>query len=177
MMLKVLNLVSAGNGKRRARQRDSSLEVDQTLELSSIEGVSSSPGFVFSCLFFKILAFVPVGFPFPDTDLDLDSMIFPVEPKGDEGLAFYGGGFEKLGDFGFVKQQLARSFRVVLLVAGALVRLNIGVVEECLLILNTRERVVEIGEAGTNRLHLCAGQTNAGLDLFQDLIIMKCSPI
>jgi hypothetical protein len=153
------------------------LKADRTLELSAIEGVGGSPGFVFSCLFLKILAFVPVGFAFADTDLDFDAMIFPVEAKGDEGLALYGAGFEKLSDFGFMKQQLARSFRIVLLVAGAFVRLNIGVVKKYFLIFNTRERVAEIGESGANGLHLSTGQTDAGLYLFQDLIIMRCSPI
>ena len=152
-------------------------QADRTLELSAIEGIGSSPGFVFGGLFFKILAFVPVGFAFADADLDFDSMILPVEAKGDEGQAFYGAGFEKLSDLGFMKQQLARPFRFVLLVAGAFVRLNIGVVKKYLLIFNPRERVAEIGESGSNGLHFGTGQTDAGLYLFQDLKIMKCSPI
>ena len=152
-------------------------QADRTLELSAIEGIGSSPGFVFGGLFFKILAFVPVGFAFADADLDFDSMILPVEAKGDQGQTFYGAGFEKLSDLGFMKQQLARPPRIVLLVAGAFVRLNIGVVKKHLLIFNPRERVAEIGEAGANGLHLGTSQTDASLYLFQDLKIMKCSPI
>jgi hypothetical protein len=56
---------------------------DRTLEFSAIEGVGGSPGFVFGCFFFKILAFIGMGFAFADADLDFDSMILPVEAKSD----------------------------------------------------------------------------------------------
>jgi hypothetical protein len=149
----------------------------QILEFSAIKGVGGSPGFIFSSFFFKVLAFVCVGFASADADLDLHALILPVEAKGDEGLAFYGAGFEQLSNFGFMQQQLTRAFSIVLLMAGALVRLDVRVVKERFLVFDSREGTTEVGEAGTNRFHLGAGEADAGFELVQDLIIVKCSPI
>ena len=149
----------------------------QILEFSAIKGVDGSPGLLFGRFFFKILPFVCVGFAPADADLDLHSTIFPVEAKGDEGLSFYSRGFEQLCNFGLMQQQLPGAFSIVLLVAGALVRLDVCVVEECLLVFDSREGVTEVGEAGTNRFYLGTGEAETGFDLLQDLIIVKCSPI
>jgi hypothetical protein len=149
----------------------------QILEFSAIKGVGGSPGFLFGRFFFKVLPFVCVGFAPADADLHLHSTIFPVEAKGDEGLSFYSRGFEQLGNFGFVQQQLPRAFSIVLLVAGAFVRLDVCVVEECFLVFDSREGVTQVGEAGTNRFYLGTSETDTGFELLQDLVIVKCSPI
>ena len=149
----------------------------QILEFSAIEGVGGSPGFLFSRFFFKVLPFVSVGFASADADLDLHMTIFPVEAKGHEGLSFYSRGFEQLGNFGFMQQQFPGAFSIVLLVAGAFVRLDVCVVKECFLVFDSREGVTEVSEAGTNRFYLGTGEADTGFELIQDLIIVKCSPI
>ena len=75
--------VSAGN--RRVSKTRSFLRRRPFLELTAIEGVGGASGFVFGCLFFKILAFVRVSFAFSDTDLDFYSMVLPVQAESDEG--------------------------------------------------------------------------------------------
>jgi hypothetical protein len=147
------------------------------LEFAAVEGIGGSAGFFFGSFFLKILAFVGMGFAFADANLDLYSMILPVKAKGDEGLAFYGAGFEELMDLGPVQQEFTRSFRVVLLMTGAFVGLNIRVVEENFLVFDPGEGVAQIGEPGTNRFYLGASQTDTGFDLLYDLIIVECSPI
>lgn len=149
----------------------------QILEFSAIKGVGCSPGFIFGSFLFKVLAFVCVGFSSADADLDLHATILPVEAKGDEGLAFYGAGFEQLGYFGFMQQQLPGAFSIVLLMAGALVRLDVRVVKEGFLVFDSREGIAEVGEPGTNRFYLGTGEADTGFELIQDLIIVKCSPI
>jgi hypothetical protein len=147
------------------------------LEFAAIEGIGGSPGFFFGGFFFEILAFVGMGFAFADADLDFHSMILPVEAEGDQGLTFYGTGFEKFVDLGPVQQEFARSFSVVLLVTGAFIWLNIGVVEEHFLVFDPGERVTQIGEAGTDRFYLSTREADTGFDLIYDLIIVECTPI
>jgi hypothetical protein len=149
----------------------------QLLEFSAIKGVRGTSGFVFGGFFFEVLALVSVGFPSADTDLDLHSMIFPVKPKGDEGLSFYCARFKELGDFGLVQEQFPRALRIVLLVASAFVRLDVRVVKECFLVFDPGEGVAQVSEAGPDRFYFCAGKADTGFDLLQDLKVMKCSPI
>ena len=147
------------------------------LEFSAIKGVGGSPGFLCGSFFFEVLALVSVGFASADTDLDLHSMILPVEPKGDQSLSFYRAGFKELNYFCLMQQQLTRALRVVLLVASPFVRLDVRVVKECFLVFDPREGVTQVGKAGADRFYFGAGEADTGFDLFQDLIVMECSPI
>jgi hypothetical protein len=147
------------------------------LEFSAIKGVGGSPGFLFGSFFFEVLALVSVGLASADPDLDLDSMVFPVEAEGDKSLAFYRAGFKELDDFCLMQQQLARALSVVLLMAGTFVRLDVCVVKECFLVFDPGEGVTQVGQAGADRFYLGTGETDTGFDLLQDLKVMKCSPI
>jgi hypothetical protein len=149
----------------------------ENLEFAAVEGICGSPGFFFGGFFFEILAFVGMGFAFADANLDFYSTILPVEAEGDEGLTFYGAGFEKLIDLGPVQQEFTRSFSVVLLVTGAFIWLNISVIEEHFLVFDPGERVTQIGEAGTDRFYLSTREADTGFDLVDDLIIVECTPI
>jgi hypothetical protein len=65
----------------------------------------------------------------------------------------------------------------MLCVAGAVVRLNIGVVEKNLVIVDAGEGVVEIRETGANRFDLRSLEFNAGLNPFKDLIVVECAAV
>jgi len=152
-------------------------DAPKILEFSAIKGVSGSPGFLFGSFFLEVLALVCVGFASADADLDFHSMILPIKPKGDESLSFYDARFKELGDFSLMQEQFARALGIVLLVTGALVRLDIRVVKERFLVFDPREGVTQVSQAGADGFYLGPGEADTGFDLLQDLIVMKCSPI
>ena len=72
-----------------------------------------------------------------------------------------------------VEQQFANAFCGWNFVAGALVGLNIGIVKERFAVLDSRERVTDIGLARTDRLNLAALQLDARLVAVNDVIITQ----
>src|SRR5262249_21836490 len=70
-----------------------------------------------------------------------------------------------------MEQQFANAFCGWNLVAGALVGLNVGVVEERFAVLDSRERVTDIGLASADRFNLAALQFDARFVAVNDVII------
>ena len=76
-----------------------------------------------------------------------------------------------------MQQEFASTFRFVLGVACTRIRLNVGVIEVNLVILNSGKCVIEVGKAGPNGFDLGPLQFNASFNLFENLIIVECAAI
>jgi hypothetical protein len=76
-----------------------------------------------------------------------------------------------------VQQEFATAFWLVLGVTGACVRLNIGVVEVNLIVLDSRKGVIEVRKAGPDGFDLRALQFDASLYLFENLIVVERAAI
>src|SRR5205085_8475881 len=72
-----------------------------------------------------------------------------------------------------VEQKFPNAFRGGNFVAGALVRLDIGVVEECFAFLNSDKRVGNVGLAGADRFDLAALELDAGFVALEDVKIAQ----
>ena len=72
-----------------------------------------------------------------------------------------------------VEQQFANAFCSWNFVAGAFVGLNVSVVKERFAILDSRERITDIGLARADRLNLAALQLDARLVAVNDVIITQ----
>ena len=62
---------------------------------------------------FDVFAFVELDFAFADREGDFHFAVFPIEGEGKESVAFHGGVAEEFANFGFVKEEFARRFWIV----------------------------------------------------------------
>jgi hypothetical protein len=147
------------------------------LPTSPIERSHGAIRLAFDRFFFQIVPFVDCRFTPADPDLYLDTTVFPIKSEGDQSLPLNCACRKELCYLRLVQQKLSRTLRFVLRMAGALVRLNIRIVEEDLPVLDPRKRVIQIRQAGSDRLDLGAAEFNSRLDLVEDLIVMKGSAI
>jgi hypothetical protein len=104
-------------------------------------------------------------------------MIFPIESKSNERLSIDDTRGKKLSDLGFVEEKLAWSVRLMLRMAGAIVRLDIGIVQKYFAVFDPGERVIEIGKSGSDRFDFGALQFDPSLDLVKDMVIVKRTPV
>jgi len=123
------------------------------------------------------VAFVDRRFTAAYADFHFDTAVFPVEPESDQSLALNSTRREEFRDLRLVQQKLPWALRFMLRMARAYVWLNIGVVQKDFAVLDFRERVVQVRQAGSNRFDLGAAKFNSCLDLVEDLVVMECSAI
>src|ERR1700722_16896555 len=76
-----------------------------------------------------------------------------------------------------MQQEFARASRFVLGMTRTFVGLNIGVVEKDLVLLDPREGVIEIRQAGTDGFHLRSLQCDTRLYPFENLIVVERATI
>src|SRR5207253_8527430 len=99
--------------------------------------------------------------------------IFPMQIKKDKSAAAYLGFAIKLIDFGAMEQKFAHSFGRRNFVTCTFVRLDVGIIEEGLTILDARKGVVDIGFAGPDRFDLAAFEFEPGFIALEDMKITQ----
>src|SRR5687767_2696636 len=77
-------------------------------------------------LLFEVLQLVTLGLALAHADLDFHTTVFPVGTQGHEGLALLLAGGPETHDFILVQQKPARTARLMLLVAGLHIRLDVA---------------------------------------------------
>lgn len=159
------------NAEARARPGSSTPRFDEG-RLFAFEALHGDAfEFAVGLALFDVLAFVVLDFAFADGKGDFDFVVFPVEGKGHEGVAFDCGGFVEFANFGLVEEQFARGFGLVVLAIAKGVFVDVGVVEEDLAILDAGEGVGDLGFAGAQGFDFCAVQNDAGFVRVQDVVI------
>jgi hypothetical protein len=153
------------------------MQVRTPLRPAPIEGRHGAIRLAFYGLFFQVVAFVDRRFPATYTDLHFDTAVFPVKPESDQSLALNSTCRKEFRDLRLVQQKLPWTLRFMLRMARAFVWLNIGVVQKDFAVLDSRKRVVQVRQAGSNRFDLGAAEFNPCLDLVEDLVIVKRSAI
>ena len=119
----------------------------------------------------EVVAAVVVLFAVADGEGDFDFAVFPVEGKGDEGIAFRGGGFGELADLGFMQEQLAGGGDVMVLAVAVGVFVDAGAIEPDGFFFHLGEGIGDLAFAGAEGFHLGAVQHNARLVGVEDGII------
>ena len=76
-----------------------------------------------------------------------------------------------------MEEQFTAALRFVLGMTCALIRLNVGVVQENFIILHPREGVIKIRRAGPDGFNFGSSQFDSGLYLFGDLIVVERTAI
>jgi hypothetical protein len=97
--------------------------------------------------------------------------VLPVTLQGDEGIAFHGSRREELSDLGFAEQQLPDCFRLMILSISLGVLVDVSIMQKCLIVLNSGERIPDLPFAGAKRLDLRAPQHQAGFKSLQNMVI------
>lgn len=121
--------------------------------------------------FLQVVALIGGYLALADAELDFDVALFPIKLQRDEGAAQLLNLASQLVDLVAMQEKTAGALRLVLLMAGPEVRLDIAIVHVDLAILQTRERALEIHVAQTDGLNLGALEFNAAFHAIQDFII------
>ena len=150
---------------------------DVSSSVSAVECRHGAIGFSFDSLLFEVVPFVDSRFSTSHADFDFYPAVLPVKPERDECLALDRAGGKEFGNLRLVEQKFAATFWFVLGVTRTFVRLNIGVVKVDLVILDSREGVIKVREAGADGFDLRSLQFDASLYLFENLIVMERTAI
>ena len=118
---------------------------------------------------FEFFAFVELGFAFADGEGDFDFAVFPVEGEGKEGVAFDGGQGEEFADFGFVEEEFAGGFGLVVLEVAVGVFVDVGVVEEDFVVIDASKGVGDLAFAGAKCFDFGAVEDDASLEGVEDV--------
>jgi len=145
--------------------------------VAAVEGGHCPIGFSFDGFLFEVVPLVDGRLPSSHADFDFHTAVLPVEPEGDKRLTLDRTGRKQFGDLRLVEKELAAALWFVLRMTGAFVRLNIGVVEVNLVVLDSGKGVIEVGKAGPDRFDLGSLQRDSGLYLFENLIVMERASI
>src|SRR5207245_8019480 len=86
-------------------------------------------------------------------------------------IAFHRGQLEELSDFGFVQQQFAKSFGLMILDIAVRVFINVRIVQVDLAILDAGKGIADLAFAGPKRLYLRASQDNSRLESLKNMIV------
>src|SRR3712207_3324469 len=108
-----------------------------------------------------------------DGELELDVTVLGVEPEGDEGLPVFLALAGEAGYLTFVEEELAVAGRVLGDVRSVLVGGDVRPYEEYLPVPHPRVALPEVSPAVPNRLHLWAGQRDAGLVGLLDVEVVE----
>ena len=73
-------------------------------------------------------------------------------------MAFHGSQLEELSNLGFAEQQLPDCFGLMIVAISLCVLINVSIMQECLIVLNSRERIPDLPFAGAKRLDLRTAQ-------------------
>ena len=125
----------------------------------------------------EVFALVGLDFAFANGEEDFHFAVFPIEGEGDEGVAFDSNDGEQFADLRFVEEELARGLGNVVLAVAEGVFVDVGVVEPGLPFFDPRERVVDLGLAGADRLHLGAAQLDPGLEALIHRVVAERLPV
>src|SRR5207302_3043681 len=118
------------------------------------------------------LALVVEALALGQADLQLDAVPFPVEPQRYEGQAFLFDRDAQADDLGAVQQQLALPLRLVIRAMPSFIRTDMDVDEERLSPTEANVAFAQVGAAVTQRLDLGPLQLDAGLDRFEDEVVV-----
>jgi len=128
-------------------------------------------GLTFDLLLLEIGTLISLLLSFADADLHLHVGVLPVEAESGKGETLDLGLSEQTVDLGSMKEESPDALGFVLLVAGALVWLNVDVIEPRLPIFDSGKRAAEIAMPGTDRFDLGTFQLQASLDPVEDVVI------
>src|ERR1039458_8339345 len=138
--------------------------------LAVAEGaVDVALGFLFLEFFPLVLDVLSLG----QGQLDLDPASLEIKLYRNKGEPFLVDPGRKPGDLVAVQKQFSDPGGVGIVTVALFVRGDVHPVEEHFLLFHARETVLEVGFAVADGFHLAPGQRDAGLDAFQDKIIME----
>ena len=120
----------------------------------------------------EVFSLIVLNFAFSDRERNFHLPILPIKRKGNQRIAFDRRKTKQFTNLGFVQQQFARRFGLMVLDVAVRVFVYVRVVKKNLLVFNARKRITNLPFAGAQSLDLCAVQDNAGLKGFEDVILV-----
>ena len=114
---------------------------------------------------------------FSYADFHFYPAVLPVKPERDNRLTLDRAQGKEFGNLRFVEQKFPATFWFVLAVTGTFVRLDICVVKINLVILHSREGVIQVCESGADGFDLRSLQFDSSLYPFENLIVMERTAI
>ena len=142
-----------------------------------IEGGHGSICLAFDGLLFQVMAFVDSGLTSANPNLHLHEAVLPVKPEGDQGLAFNCARRKQLTNLGLVQQKLPGTLWLMLYMAGALVRLDIRIVQKYLAVFDSSESIAQVRQAGSDRFDFGAAEFDSRLYPVDNLVVVERSAI
>ena len=121
----------------------------------------------------QISAFIMRDFTLGYADLGFQFPVFPVEAQDNEGAAGDSAEPVKLVNLLAVKKKLSHALGCRDFVAGALVRLNIGVIKKRFAFFDADESVGDVRLPGPNRFDLAALELDAGFVALENVKIAE----
>jgi hypothetical protein len=123
--------------------------------------------------FLQIKPLIGRDLPLPHSQLSFHLAAFPVELENDERPAFHLAFAIELIDLLPVQQQFANPFRGRNFVAGAFVRLNVGVVKKRFAVFDSREGIADVCLACPDRFDLATLKLNAGFITLENTVVAE----
>jgi len=120
---------------------------------------------------FEVFPFVVLDLSFAHSQFDFDLAVLPEEGEGEDGVALDVTESEEFADFGFVEEQLAPGFGIVVDPVAKGVFLDMGVVEPHFHVFDTCERVPDDAFAVSKGFDFRAMQHDPGFEQLYDMVI------
>src|SRR5262249_41902174 len=129
--------------------------------------------FAFDRAFFQVGAFIARDPTLADTDLGFEFSVLPIEFQHNKRATFDLTLAVKFVDLLVMQEKFADTFCARDFVTRFFVWLYVGVVEKRFVVLDSRERVTNVGFAGADGLDLAAFELDAGLVALENVKIAQ----
>jgi hypothetical protein len=126
---------------------------------------------------FQVGSFITRHFTLADANLGFEFPIFPIKTEDYQGAPSDIGFFVKFVDFVPMQEQPANALCCRNFVAGLLIRLDIGVVEERLAVIDAGKGIADVGLSGADRFYFAPLQFDPSFVALQDVEIAQRFPI
>ena len=127
----------------------------------------------FSSFSFKAARLSPFFFPLAEAILNFDPPVFEIHGKGDEGDPFLLRLFAKIGDLSFMQKELPVASLLMVVDVAELVGRDVAADQPHFIFEDLDVRLLQARVVVAERFDLRAGQNDARLQSFEDLVVVK----